>query len=202
MNEKYDEYQGFDKLYIAAIEQDDNADYVVGEPEQLAPAGEISIANNTETATKYYDNIPFLNVTTEGATDLTITCPVLPLSKQALITGKNYDEDLKALLDSGQPVPKYFALMYRLRFTDGSYRYVVRNKVSISIGDESAKTLDDSTDSNGMTLNIKSISTTHVFEKTSKPSKAVIVDERDGGTDVSNWYTEVATPDNLVAKAA
>lgn len=196
---KYDEYQGFDKLYIAEVTEDTVENYTTGTPEQLAPAGELSVTSNTETATKYYDNVPFLNIVTEGATELSVTCPVLPLETQAKLTGKIYDSTKKVLLDSGQPMTKYFALLYRLRFTDGSYRYVTRNKVSITIGDESAKTLDDSTDSNGMTLNIRSISTTHTFETTKLPSKAVMVDERDGGTDVSTWYTEVATPDNIKA---
>lgn len=198
---KYDEYQGFDKLWIAEVTADTNDEYTTGVPEQLAPAGELSVTSNTETATKFYDNVPFLNVVSEGATELSITCPVLPLSIQAKITGKNYDETKKALLDSGQPTTKYFALMYRLMFTDGTYRYVTRNKCTISIGDESAKSKDDTTDSNGMTLNVSSISTTHTFTTTNKPSKAIIVDERDGGADVSTWYTEVTTPDNLKATA-
>lgn len=197
---KYDEYQGFDKLWIAEVTSDTDEEYTTGTPEQLAPAGELSVTSNTETATKFYDNVPFLNVVSEGATELSITCPVLPLSIQAKITGKNYDETKKALLDSGQPTTKYFALMYRLMFTDGTYRYVTRNKCTISIGDESAKSKDDTTDSNGMTLNVSSISTTHTFTTTNKSSKAIIVDERDGGTDVSTWYTEVVTPDNLKAK--
>lgn len=198
---KYDEYQGFDKLYIAEITADSADEYTTGTPEQLAPAGELTVTSNTETATKYYDNVPFINVVSEGATELSVTCPVLPLEMQAKITGKVYDAETKALLDSGQPQTKYFALMYRLRFTDGSYRYVVRNKVSMTLGDESAKSLDDTTDSNNMTINIRSISTTHTFTSTNKPSKAVVVDERDGGADVSKWYTEVTTPDNLTAKA-
>ena len=85
-------------------------------------------------------------------------------------------------------------------FTDGTYRYVTRNKCTISIGDESAKSKDDTTDSSGMTLNISSIATTHAFTKTGLSSKALVVDERDGKADVSSWYTEVATPDNLKAK--
>ena len=197
---KYDEYQGFDKLWIAEVTADTDEDYTTGTPEQLAPAGELSVTSNTETATKFYDNVPFLNVVSEGATKLSITCPVLPLKTQALITGKTFDETTGSLMDSGQPNTKYFAIMYRLMFTDGSYRYVTRNKCTLSIGDESAKSKDDTTDSNGMTLNVSSISTTHIFDKTSKPSKAVIVDERDGKADVSKWYTTVTTPDTLTAK--
>lgn len=103
-------------------------------------------------------------------------------------------------MDSGQPVAKYYALMYRERFLDGTYRYVVRHKCSISINDQSNKSLDDSTDSNGMELAISSITTQHVFDKTGTVSKALIVDERDEKADLSKWYTAVETPDTLTAK--
>ena len=114
---------------------------------------------------------------------------------------KYYDETTGALMDSGQPIVKYFALMYRERFLDGTYRYVVRHKTSISLNDQSNKSLDDSTDSNGMELAISSITTQHVFTKTGTVSKAMIVDERDGKADVSKWYTAVETPDTLKPKS-
>lgn len=198
----YTEFQGVDKVWIAEVTEDSEENYTCGTPEHLAPAGELSTTANSDKATKFYDNIPFLVVLSEGSTDLTLTCPVLPLSMQSKVTGKYYDQTTGALMDSGQPVAKYFAMMYRERFLDGTYRYVVRHKVSISIGDQSNKSLDDTTDSNGMTLNISSITTQHVFEKTKSPSKALIVDERDDKADLSTWYTEVVTPDNIKAKSS
>lgn len=197
----YTEFQGVDKVWIAEVTEDSDANYTCGTPEHLIPAGELSTTSNTDKATKYYDNIPFLVVASEGSTDLTLTCPVLPLEMQSKITGKYYDEATGALMDSGQPIVKYFALMYRERFLDGTYRYVVRHKTSISLNDQSNKSLDESTDSNGMELAISSITTQHVFTKTGTVSKAMIVDERDGKAEVSKWYTAVETPDTLKPKS-
>lgn len=200
---KFDEYQGFDKLYYAPITLDTNGEdgeYTVGKFKQLAPAGEISIANSSETATKYYDNVPFLNISSEAATEISLTTPILPIETLAEITGKDYDETTGSLLDSGNPTIKYFALAYRLMFTDGSYRYVVRHKGSFVVGEESSKSKDDSTDTTNQTFTYTSINTTHEFTKTSKSSKAIVVDERDGKCDVSTWFTDVVTPDNIKAK--
>ena len=181
----YTEFQGVDKVWIAEVTEDSDENYTCGTPEHLIPAGELSTTSNTDKATKYYDNIPFLVVASEGSTDLTLTCPVLPLKMQSKITGKYYDETTGALMDSGQPIVKY----------------VVRHKTSISLNDQSNKSLDNSTDSNGMELAISSITTQHVFTKTGTVSKAMIVDERDGKADVSKWYTAVETPDTLKPKS-
>lgn len=196
-NQVYDEYQGFDKMYIAEITEDSMDNYTVEEPEYFAPAGEISKTTESETNTKYYDNGPYLNVASEGADEIALTVPILPLSMQAKITGKTIDPTTKVLLDDGEPKVKYFALLYRLQFTDGSYRYVVRHKGSFKIGDEAAKSKDNSTDSNNMQVTFTGIKTKHQFKSTGKGSKAIVSDERDGKVDYSTWYNTVVTPDNI-----
>ena len=81
-----------------------------------------------------------------------------------------------------------------------------RLKGTFSIPEESSKTEDDSTDSNGQELTYTGIYATHKFTKGFKnsqgqwvkgPSKAVVVDERDGKCDVSAFFDEVTTPDTL-----
>lgn len=192
----YDEYQGFDEMFIAEVE-DTRDGYVVSKPEYFAPAGEITKATESETSTKYYDNGPYLNVNSEGADTLTITVPVLPLPILAKITGKTVDPVTKALLDDGEPKVKYFALLYRLAFTDGSHRYVVRHKGSFKIGDEAAKAKDNTTDSNNIQVTFTGIKTKYQFTSTGKGSKAIIADERDDAIDFTTWYDEVVTPDNI-----
>lgn len=201
---KYDEYQGFDSLFAAEITKDEEGEngYVVETPFMLAPAGEISVPATGESTSKYYNNIPYLNITAEGANEVSLTTPILPLEIKTKLTGKDYDKETGAELDSGQPITKYFALLYRLRFTDGSYRYVVRHKGSFRIGDESAKSQDATTDSTNQSLTFTSITTSHKFTKTKKPSKMITVDERDKKCDVSTWFEEVVTPDNIKALPA
>ena len=205
-NEVYAEYQGFDSLVVSEVLKDNNVEgegegYVTGEVETLAPAGEISKATASDSATKFYDNKAFLVITSEGADEVGLTIPQLPVSKIAKFTGKHLDEETGALMDSGKPGTKYFAIGYRLLFTDGTYRYVWRHKGMFKLGDEAAKTKDDTTDSNNQTITFTGITTNHKFTKTGEGSKAIVVDERDNKCDVTNWFDAVVTPDNIKAKA-
>lgn len=202
-NQVFAEYQGFDSLVIAEVEKDNNVEgegYVTGEVLTLAPAGEIDKSTPNDSTTKYYDNKAFLVVSSEGADEVSLVTPQLPISQIARITGKPMDEATGALLDTGEPVVKYFAMGYRLKFTDGSYRYVWRHKGTFKLGNDTAKSSDDTTDSNNQTLTYTGITTSHNFAKTGKGSKAIVVDERDKKADVSTWFEEVITPDNIKAK--
>lgn len=207
MNENavYAEFQGFDNLVMAEVTKDNNVEgegYVVGEVEVLAPAGEISKTTSNDSATKYYDNKAFLVISSEGSDEVSLTVPQLPVSKIAKMIGKHLDTETGALMDSGEPTTKYFAIGYRLLFTDGTYRYVWRHKGQFKLGDEAAKSKDDSTDSNNQTVTFTGITTNHNFTKTGKGSKAIVVDERDGKCDVSTWFNAVVTPDTVKAKVS
>lgn len=206
-NEVFAEYQGFDSLVVAEVTKDnnltgENEGYVTGKVETLAPAGEISKSTSNDSATKYYDNKAFLVIASEGSDEVTLTIPQLPVSKIAKFLGKYLDTETGALMDSGEPGTKYFAIGYRLLFTDGTYRYVWRHKGMFKLGDEAAKSKDDTTDSNNQTLVFTGITTTHKFTKTNKGSKAIVVDERDNKCDVTKWFDAVVTPDNIVKKTS
>ena len=200
MKEIYEEYQGFSDLYIAEITKDDLEGYTTGAPEVLAPAGEITKSTATDSAVKYYDNQPYFTSNSEGSDEIQLIVPILPISKLAKITGKTIDAETGTLLDDGEAKTKYFALLYKLMFQDGTYRWVCRSKGSFAVGDESSKSKDDSTDTNNQTLTFTGIATVHKFDKTGKPSKAIIADDHDELCDTSTWYTEVPTPDNIKAK--
>lgn len=195
----FSEFQGLDELYIAEVTKDDNetdGGYVVGDPIQI-PAAEISVSTSRESSAKYYDNVAYFTAQSEGNDEVTLTVPQLPISLIGKFTGKTVDEATGALLDDGEPRTKYFALGYRLRFLDGTYRYVWRLKGSVKLGDEAAKSLDGSTDSNNQQLTYTGTKTIHKFTKTGAAAKAVVVDEREGKADVSTWFDSVVTPDTV-----
>ena len=197
-----DEFRGTDNLVIAEVTADNNeaeGGYVTGAVTDLAPVAEISKAVETASDTKYYDNKPALTINSEGADTITLTVPALPLTTLAKITGKEFDETTGAFMD-GERKPKYFALGYRLRLTDGTYRYVWRYKGSFGIPDETAQTENAGTDSNNQQLTYTGIQTMHKFTKTGTSQKALVVDERDGKADLTNFFAQVTTCDTLQAK--
>ena len=208
MGQYVDEFRGTDHLVYAPVLYDNNETtgdegtngYVTGAVKVLAPVAEISKTVETASDTKYYDNKPALTINAEGADTITLTVPALDLATLADITGKTYDATLGAFLD-GESTPKYFALGYRLRLTDGTYRYVWRYKGSFGIPDETSQTENASTDTNNQQLTYTGIETMHNFTKTGKSGKAIVVDERDGKADLSTFFDEVTTCDTLTAKA-
>jgi len=200
--EKYEEYQGFDSLMYAEITEDASSSFTVGTPKLLAPAGEISKSTETPRAVKYYDNIAFMVVTAEGSDTINLTVPVLPISQVGELLGKTVDDTTGALLDTGVTKSKYFAIGYRLRFTDDTHRFVWRLKGTFSLDNEEAKSQADNTDTNNQQLVFTGIKTKYKFsmpDGSKKGGKAVVVDERDGLADVEKWFDQVVTPETLSA---
>lgn len=196
MSTVVDEFRGTDNLVIAEVTQDNAEGYVTGAVSVLAPVAEISRTTETSSDTKYYDNKPALTINAEGADTITLTVPVLDLATLALITGKLVDASTGAFMD-GESTPKYFALGYRLRLTDGTYRYVWRYKGSFAIPDESSQTESAGTDSSNQSLTYTGIQTQHKFTKPNSSQKALVVDERDGLADLSTFFDKVTNCDTL-----
>lgn len=204
MAQYVDEFRGTDSLVYAPVVKDNNESgdgegYVTGTVKVLAPVAEISKSVETASDTKYYDNKPALTINAEGADTITLTVPALDLPTLADITGKAFDATTGAFMD-GERNPKYFALGYRLRLTDGTYRYVWRYKGSFGIPDETSQTENAGTDSNNQQLTYTGIQTQHIFTKPNSSQKALVVDERDGLADLDGFFSQVTTCDTLEAK--
>lgn len=199
------EFRGVDGLVAAEVTKDDNeasGGYQVGEVFEVAPVAEISKTTETSSETKYYDNLPALVINSEGSDEITITCAIPDLATYAKLIGKYIDTTTGAMID-GERDNKYYALGYRFKKTDGTYRYVWRLKGSFAIPDENSQTENDGTDTNNMELTYTGISTSHKFTKTGKPAKAVVVDDtEDSQCDVSEFFDTVTDPDKLTAKGA
>ena len=199
------EFRGVDGLVAAEVRNDDNevsGGYTTGEVFEIAGAAEISKSTETSAETKYYDNVPAIVMNSEGSDEITVTCSIPDLATYAKLVGKTIDTTTGAMID-GVRKPTYFALGYRFKKTDGTFRYVWRLKGQFAIPDETSATEDDSTDTNNMELVYTGIHTTHKFTKTGETAKGVVVDDTaDSKCDVSEFFASVTTPDSLTAKGA
>lgn len=196
--------RGLDELFIAEVTTDNNeldGGYITGTPEKLIPAGEMTISPDSEVANVYYDNGVFASVGREGGTEVTISGAGLRAAMRGRLNAKDIDEETGAVLDSGTFTEKYWAFGGRKKGLDGSYEYFWFNKGTFSVPEESAKTEDDSTDTNGTELTYTAIPTKHIFTKTGKVSKRVVMDDAITGktkqVDFSKWFENVVTPDNI-----
>ena len=199
------EFRGCDNLVIAEITGDDNTGYTTSSVEVLAPVAEVSKTVESSSETHYYDNTGMIVIQAEGSDTVTLTVPALPLAKLATVTGKVIDPTTGAFIDS-PPVEKYFALGYRLKLTDGTYRYVWRLKGSFAIPDETSATEDNGTTTNNQQLTYTGINTAYEFTNggganVKARSRAVVIDERDGLCDCSTFFSTVQTPDTIAALA-
>ena len=201
---EYVEFRGVDNLVYAEVLKDTTEEFETGEVKELAGAGEISKSASTNSGTSYYDNVPAIVINSEGPDTITITSSVPLLATLAELTGKMIDTQTGAMIEV-ESEPKYFAVGYKFQKTDGTERYVWRMKGQFGIPDESSKTKDDSTDTNNTQLTYTGIYTTHKFTRDgkTKPAKAVVVDDTpDSKCDVSSFFTQVTTPEELTAKSA
>lgn len=199
------EFRGCDNLVIAEVLADTSTNYTVGEVTTLAPVAEIAKTVETNSETHYYDNVGMITIHAEGTDEVTLTVPVLSLSMLANITGKIVDPATGAFIDCA-PVEKYFAIGYRLKLTDGTYRYVWRMKGSFGFPDETSATEDDGTETNNQELTFTGVQTIHEFTNGGGTGvagrvRAIVIDGRDGKCDLSTFFDTVQTPDTISALA-
>lgn len=197
------EFRGCDNVVVAEVTKDDSTGYTVGNIIPLAPVAEVSKTTENSSETHYYDNVGAIVIRTEGSDEVTLTTPALELGQLATITGKSVDPATGAYVDD-EGVEKYYALGYRLKLTDGTYRYVWRLKGAFSnIPDETSSTESDSVDTNNQSVVYTGNKTLYSFQagNIKGRAKAVVIDERDGLADVSGFFSQVITPDNVASLA-
>lgn len=197
------EFRGCDNVVVAEVTKDDATGYTVGNVIPLAPAGQISKTTENSSETHFYDNVGAIVIKTEGDDEITITVPALNLDQLAIVTGKSIDSATGAYVDD-EGTEKYYALGYRIQLSDNSYRYVWRLKgMFTNIPDEDSVTRSNNVDTNNQSVIFTGNRTLYSFQAgTIKGrAKAVVIDERDGLADVSGFFSQVITPDNVASLA-
>lgn len=195
--------RGLKNIFAAEVLTDDNetsSGLTYGTPFHLIPAGEMSRSADNEKTDIYYDDTVFETVGKEGATEITIIGAALRPDALAKINNKYVDPTTGAVLDTGEFEPKYFALGGESENTDGTSELFWFMKGTFSIPEQSDKTKDDSTDTNGMELTFSAVQTQHLFTVNGKekPMKRVVIDT--SITEVKStksWTEQVVTPENL-----
>lgn len=190
--------RGLKNIYAAEILTDNGEEYTTGTPFHLIPAGEMTRTANSEKNDIFYDDTVFATVGKEEATEVTITGAALRPDALARINNKDIDVTTGAVVDSGEFKPKYFALGGEAENLDGTTELFWFAKGTFAIPEQSDKTKDDTTDTNGMQLTFSAISTQHIFPLKNAVCKRVVIDT--SITEVKenkSWTAQVVTPDNL-----
>lgn len=190
------EYRGVEGLVYAPIVADTKESFQTGTVKDLAGVAEISKSTNSSNEAHYYDNLPAVVVSSTGSDEITITASAIPLDVLADITGQYYDAATGSYVEK-ERTPRYFAIGYKTKTTDGVEMFVWRLKGTFNIPDETNATENNGTDANGQKLTFTGISTIHKFTKTGSSAKAITVDTSVNPVDESTFFGSVQTPDTV-----
>ena len=180
------EFRGVEDLFYAEVAEDSESNYTFGTPKRLGYTATISKEVESSSETHYYDNKGMIVINAKGAETFTLTVAPPKLEVLADITGQAFDADAGMLLE-GNVSPKYFAIGYRTKGTDGNWRYCWKYKGQFAIPSEEVNTESDSIDTTNTELTYTAINTIHKFEQKNGDAtkldtmSGIVVDERYGG---------------------
>lgn len=197
-NKKFGLLKGLSDIYICEIEDSETEYKMIGTPEQLIPAGEMTVGKSIDKAQYYYDNSMWEEAGMESPSDMSLIGAAVRAAFLAWIEGKTVDSATGAVIDDGDWHRKYFAISGKKDYTDGTSEYFWFLKASFGGAEESSKTRDNSTDASGSTLPFTAFSTIHKFTTGGKHAKVVRIDTADTKLKAdASWTAQVVTPDEL-----
>lgn len=192
--------RGLQNVFVALVEADTDGEYVTGTPYHLIPAGEMSRTVSSDKTNVYYDNGIFYVSGKEGYTEITISGAALRPADIAALVGKTIDATTGAVLDTGEFKETFYALGGETDNVDGTKEMFWFLKGTFDTPDQTDKTKDDSTDTNGTSLKFTAIQTNHTFAVAGeqKKMKRVVIDTETSQLKAEqNWVAQVVTPDNI-----
>jgi len=191
---------GVDEVYYALITQDDADNYVAGVPARLAPAMEIKATPKSASETLYADNGPHDDISAEGASELELMFPNIAEPLLATLKGAVVDTATGRIFDNADPArAPYFALGYRFKKSNGSYRYRWYNKCRVEPDAEEAQSQSDSVNMKAKSIKVSALKTIYKFDLLGDGSlmdgvKRVHGDQDTDGFDASTWFAAVQVP--------
>ena len=188
--------RGLSNIMYAEVTKDDSGAYTVGEPKQLIPAGNLTIAVEAATNDTYFDNAVFYRAGQEGNSTVTIDGAMLRPDMIADITGKTVDAT-GAVIDDGKYHEKYFAVDGRIGLVDGTYIDVWYLKGTFGYPQESAKTEDATTDVGSMSLTYSAIRTVYEFGGKGACKRILMDSEVSQMVESKDFFEQVVTPENV-----
>lgn len=204
MSNEYGEFVGVDNLYYALHTEDSSSAFTMGNPEYLAPVGQIAGSPKVSNKPTHYENKPFNNYVTEGETELKVTVSNVPAEKAAILLGKYYDAATGRVFDSGEPHPPKIALGFRFSMGEDGYRYYWYLKGTFSGGTEEATSKSADVDVKTYELTFTALTTVYQWtvDGILQSMKRVFGDTSDAAFDETGWFTQVQTPTTAGAPAA
>lgn len=190
------EFRGCDSFVCAKITKDDKTGYATAAVTMVAPIASVAKTTEVNSETHYYDNTGLIQIKAVGTDSVTFVVPAMYLTTLAMVTGGYIDPTTGAYM-SGEDNEDEYAVGYRIKLTDGSYRYVWRLRGQFSsVPDENSNTESDSIDTNNQEVVYTGTKTVYEFPGVGR-RRDIVIDERDGRCDCTDFFAKVRTPENI-----
>ena len=190
------EFRGCDNFVCAKITKDDKTGYETAEVVSVAPIASVAKTTEVNSETHYYDNTGLIQIKAVGTDSVTFVVPAMVLTKLAMVTGGYIDPTTGAYM-SGEDNEDEYAVGYRIKLTDGSYRYVWRLRGQFSgVPDENSNTESDNIDTNNQEVVYTGTKTVYEFPGVGR-RRDIVIDERDGKCDLTDFFAKVRTPESI-----
>ena len=98
------EWRGVSDLVAAEVLTDTNDSFTTGPVFAIAGVAEISKTTSSSNEAHYYDNIPAVVISGQGADEITVNVSALPADVAAFISGQYYDETTGMFVE-GDSIP-------------------------------------------------------------------------------------------------
>jgi phi13 family phage major tail protein len=148
-------------MLCGAEVRDDGNGYVGGNWRRLFGAQGITVTPNESSETHYYDNLPAIQIDTEGAIDVAMTVSIPELKTKAWIDGKTITEG--GMYVSTPKKGTYKAVCFIGEKDDGTEELNIFYKGKFTGGETTHNTKDDCTEATNTTYNFGAIFTTNAI---------------------------------------
>lgn len=192
---EYKSTVGVSDLYVAAILADSLSAYTAGTPAYFAPVAEVGAEPATNQETQYADDNPYDVFVNEGETTLTLKVTGIPPEMLAQVLGKTFDATTGRVYDTGGTPPDY-ALGFKSKKSNGSYRYYWYLKGKFSAPSEAFQTQSDTPAPQTTEITFTAVRSTYNFDvgATNEEVKRVWGDDDTDAFDPTNWFAQVQVP--------
>ena len=196
---------GLDNLWFAQVTQDDADGYVTDTPQSLAPVAEMTGSVNTAETFMYFDNLALEHLQAEGESVRELDLQGMAPELMALLSGDNFNSADGSYTDRADPtLAPNWALGYRSKKSNGSYRYFWYLKGKFSKPSKEEKTQSDAAEGKTTKLTYTAVKTKYQFTQANgvtDGAKRFFKDEDTTNADVTGWFTAVQTPASSAASA-
>lgn len=184
---------GLDKLFYASITEDKDGNETYGTPVQLAKAISADLSIELNEATLYADDGQAESVKEFKNGTISLGVDDIGNEAAAALVGATVDSN-GVLISGGEDNPKYVAVGFRAKKSNGKYKYYWLYRVLFGIPATNLATKGDSITFSTPTIEGTIFRRNKADEKNNHPWNAEVTEDSSNVAIINKWYSKVYEP--------